>query len=130
VSVFLAGATSESMNQEITVRVYDVIDSPLAVSSNDGQKVYDKIAPLVREGRAVCLSFEKVETIIPAFLNAAVGQLYEEFVEEKIGKFFKASDMSPEDLILLNHVVDSAKRYFANRKEFDQAWKGRDGRWR
>jgi hypothetical protein len=31
--------------------------------------------------------------------------------------------MSPEDLALLKRVVDNAKLYFKNRKEFDQAWK-------
>ncbi len=44
-------------DNEIVIRVFDVIDSPLAVSSNDGQAVYDKIAPLIRQGRKVRLSF-------------------------------------------------------------------------
>ncbi len=68
------------------------------MSSDDGQKVHDKIAPLLREGRKVSLSFDRIETIISAFLNAAIGQLYGEFPEEKIRELFSVKDMSPEDL--------------------------------
>jgi hypothetical protein len=113
----------ETASQEIIVRAFDVIGSPLGVSSDDGQKVHDKIAPLLREGRKVSLSFDRIETIISAFLNAAIGQLYGEFPEEKIRELFNVRDMAQEDLALLKRVVDNAKLYFANRKEFDQAWK-------
>ena len=117
----------EIASQEIIVRASDVIGSPLGVSSDDGQKVHDKIAPLLREGRRVSLSFDRIETIISAFLNAAIGQLYGEFPEEKIRELFNVRDMAQEDLALLKRVVDNAKLYFANRKEFDQAWKEETG---
>ena len=117
----------ETASQEIIVRAFDVIGSPLGVSSDDGQKVHDKIAPLLREGRKVSLSFDRIETIISAFLNAAIGQLYGEFPEEKIRDLFNVRDMAEEDLALLKRVVDNAKLYFANRKEFDQAWKEETG---
>lgn len=117
----------ETASQEIIVRAFDVIGSPLGVSSDDGQKVHDKVAPLLREGRRVSLSFDRIETIISAFLNAAIGQLYGEFPEGKIREFFNVRDMAQEDLALLKRVVDNAKLYFANRKEFDQAWKEEAG---
>jgi hypothetical protein len=114
----------EVMNKEIVVRVVDVIGTSLAVSSDDGQKVFDKVAPLLRQGQKVRLSFDKIETVISAFLNAAIGQLYGEFPEDQIRESFGVpKDMSPEDLALLKRVVDNAKLYFKNRKEFDQAWK-------
>jgi STAS-like domain of unknown function (DUF4325) len=117
----------EIASQEIIVRAFDVIGSPLGVSSDDGQKVHDKIAPLLREGRRVSLSFDRIETIISAFLNAAIGQLYGEFPEEKIRELVNVRDMAQEDLALLKRVIDNAKLYFANRKEFDQAWKEETG---
>jgi len=82
---------------------------------------------LLREGRKVSLSFDRIETIISAFLNAAIGQLYGELPEEKIRELFNVRDMAQEDLALLKRVVDNAKLYFANRKEFDQAWKEETG---
>ena len=111
------------MPEQITVRVFDAIGSSLAVSADDGQTVHDKIAPLLREGRHVVLSFDGINTLISAFLNGAVGQLYGEFSEEKIRELFSVADMAQEDLALLKRVVDNAKRYFANRPDFDAAWK-------
>lgn len=119
---------SETATQEIIVRAFDVIGSSLGVSSDDGQKVHDKIAPLLRDGCRVSLSFDQIDTIISAFLNAAVGQLYGEFSEEKIRELFTVRDISPEDLALLKRVVDNAKLYFKNRTQFDQAWQEELGR--
>lgn len=114
---------TEITNNETVIRVFDLIDSPLAVSSDDGQKVYDTIAPLLRQGRKVQLSFDRIETIISAFLNAAIGQLYGELSEDVVRALFSVRGMSSEDLVLLKHVVDNAKLYFSHRKEFDQAWR-------
>jgi len=111
------------MPKEITVRVFDIVGSSLAVSADDGQTVHDKFAPLLREGRHVVLSFDGIRTLISAFLNAAVGQLYGEFSEERIRELLSVTDMAQEDLALLKRVVDNAKRYFANRPAFDEAWK-------
>lgn len=111
------------MSKEIIVRVFDVVGGPLCVSADDGQAVHDKIVPLLRGGHNVAVSFEKVETLISAFLNAAIGQLYGEFPEDRIRSLLSVRDMSQEDLALLKRVVDNAKVYFQNRKQFDQAWK-------
>jgi len=111
------------MTDEIVVRVFDIVGSPLCVSADDGQAVHDKIAPLLRDNRKVVVSFERVETLISAFLNAAIGQLYGEFTEERIRELLSVRDMTSEDLTMLKRVVDNAKVYFKNRKQFDQAWK-------
>lgn len=118
---------AEVIKREVVVRVFDVIGTSLAVSSDDGQTVYEKIAPLLREDQKVRLSFDKIDTIISAFLNAAIGQLYGEFSEDKIRELFNVQEMSPEDRVLLKRVVDNAKLYFENRKEFDQAWRDEVG---
>jgi len=111
------------MADEIVVRVFDIVGGPLCVSADDGQTVHDKIAPLLRDNRKVVVSFERVETLISAFLNAAIGQLYGEFTEERIRELLSVRDMTSEDLTMLKRVVDNAKVYFKNRKQFDQAWK-------
>ena len=111
------------MADEIVVRVFDIVGSPLCVSADDGQTVHYKIAPLLRDNRKVVVSFERVETLMSAFLNAAIGQLYGEFPEERIRELLSVRDMTSEDLTMLKRVVDNAKVYFKNRKQFDQAWK-------
>ncbi len=111
------------MSKEVIVRVYDIVGGPLCVSAEDGQRVHDKIVPLLREGTKVALSFEQVETLISAFLNAAVGQFYGEFPEARIRGLLTVRDMDEDDMAILKRVVDNAKKYFAAPSKFDQAWK-------
>ena len=111
------------MKTPVIVRIFDIVGGPLCVSADDGQRVHDKIVPLLRDGQKVVLSFEQVETLISAFLNAAIGQLYGEFPEERIRELVSVRDMDEEDQAVLKRVVDNAKTYFKAPKEFDQAWK-------
>lgn len=111
------------MSDPIIVRVFDIVGGPLGVSAEDGQRVHDKIAPLLREGQKVALSFEQVQTIISAFLNAAIGQLYGEFPEDRIREQLSVSNLDADDVEVLKRVVENAKAYFKAPKKFDQAWK-------
>ena len=108
------------MSEPVIIRVFDVVGSPLCVSSADGQLVYDKLAPLVRDGRKVALSFAQVQTLISAFLNTAIGQLYGEFTEERVRELLSVRDMLPEDVALLKRVVENAKAYFRDPERFKQ----------
>jgi len=105
-----------------TIRIFDIVGG-LCVSSDDGQLVHDKIAELLRKKYKVIISFKDVDTLISAFLNAAIGQLYDEFSEEDIREYLSVENMNPEDMALLKRVIDNAKIYFKNRKQFDEAWK-------
>ena len=111
------------MSDLITVRVFDIVGGPLGVSADDGQRVFDRISPLLREGKKLSLSFEQIETLISSFLNAAIGQLYGKFPEEKIRELLSVRDMDAEDLTMLKRVVENAKVYFKDPKRFDKAWK-------
>jgi hypothetical protein len=109
------------MADPIVIRVLDITGNNLAVSAEDGQIVHDKLAPVLREGQSLRLSFQGVDTVISAFLNAAIGQLYGEFSEEKIRENFSVTDMAKEDLPLLKRVVDNAKTYFRDPERFRKA---------
>ena len=111
------------MSEPIVVRVFDIVGGPLGVSADDGQRVYDKIALLLSEGKKVSLSFEQVETMISSFLNAAIGQLYGKFPEDRIRELLSVRDMDEEDIVVLKRVVENAKAYFKDPKRFDAAWK-------
>ena len=111
------------MKSPLIARISTIVGSPLCVSAEDGQRVHDEIAPMLEEGRKVKLSFERVETMISAFLNAAVGQLHGHMSEDRIRELLSVTDMKGEDAALLRRVVQNAKRYFANREKYDAAWK-------
>jgi hypothetical protein len=106
------------MSQNVAVSVFEVVGSPLCVASSDGQKVYDRVAVALREGKSVVLSFLNVAGLTSAFLNAAIGQLYGEFTEQQVRELLRVEEMSPDDLALLKRVVDTAKEYFKDPDRF------------
>ena len=94
--------------------------SPLCVATEDGQKVFDQIAPFLERGHSVELSFLNVEIMATAFLNAAIGQLYGQFEEEAINSLLIVRDLLPEDETLLAWVKESSKRYFEDPDRYDR----------
>ena len=109
------------MPTDIRISMFEVVGSPLCVASSDGQKVYDQLAVALKADRNVLLSFHNVTALIAAFLNAAIGQLYGTFSEEKIRSLLKVEDAEKDDLALLKRVVDNAKLYFRDPKRYNQA---------
>lgn len=102
------------MSENIAVKVFEVVGSKLCVASSDGQKVHDQIAATLNAGKQLQLSFANVESLTSAFLNAAIGQLYAKFSEQKIRASLSVSNMTPDDVELLKRVVEAAKQYFKN----------------
>lgn len=108
------------MRRSVFISVYEVVGSHLSVASNDGQKVYDRLETALQEDKSVTLSFHNVSTLTSAFLNAAIGQLYGSFSEEKIRELLQVEDMDSDDLELLKRVVDTAKLYFKDPQRFER----------
>lgn len=109
------------MQKELTVSIFQTVGSALCVASGDGQKVYERLAASLQQGKSVSLSFYNVSILTSAFLNAAIGQLYGKFSEEQIRSLLKVQDIQPDDLALLKRVIETAKQYFKNPQRFDQA---------
>ncbi len=110
------------MNDQIKLKVADLIGSTLCISAEDGQKVFGKVEQLVKGGKQVTISFENVTMLISLFMNVAIGQLYGSFSEETIRAQLKVEGLSPDDMELLKRVVDNAKKYYSNKKSYDNAW--------
>ena len=103
----------------IKINIAEVIGTGVCVATTDGQKVHDAIAVRLRAGDSVQISFSGVTSIITAFLNAAIGQLYGEFKEQEIVAKISMIDAKPDDLEKVNRVAAGAKLYFKDREKFE-----------
>lgn len=110
------------MDDRITIKVADLIGSPLCISAEDGQKIFEKVESLLKDGKRVNISFDRVTMLVSLFLNVAIGQLYGSFGEQEIRSLVQVEGLSGDDMELLKRVVDNAKRYYANPKGYDAAW--------
>ncbi len=111
---------------KVTIRVADIVGGSLCISAEDGQKVFEKIKQLFENDQKVVVSFDKVTMLISLFLNAAIGQLYGSFSEEKVKTSLEVTGLAAEDIEILKKVVDNAKKYYANRAGYDAAWDNDD----
>lgn len=100
--------------KEITLNIKNIIGDSFAVEAEDGQKVFERIVKAIDQDSNVRLSFLNIEMTTTAFLNSAVGQLYDRYAEERIRKHFKVADTSKADEISLKRVVETAKQYYSN----------------
>ena len=107
--------------ETIQLFVLDETGSPLCVASGDGQALYERIARELDRGRRTVLSFRNVNTLTPAFLNAAIGQLYGHFEDDHLRTLFTVEEITPDDRALLNRVIDTAKLYYRDKVAFTQA---------
>ena len=98
--------------ERVKVRIIETAGSNCCVAACDGQKVHDRIADDFRKNRKVELSFAETDELTPAFLNAAVGQLYGTFPAELIEKTLSFTDLDPEDEAVIKRVMERAKSYF------------------
>ena len=98
----------ETKKQHLIVK--NIIDSDLAVSSDDGKKVYQ-----------VELDFQGITIVITAFLNMAIGKLYQDFNGDFLNLHLKLVNVDDKDKALFKMVATYAKEYFANQEAFEQA---------
>lgn len=103
--------------------IKDLLKSPYAVSTDEGEKIFDKINAHFKDKEIVKVDFDGIDLIVSTFLNAAIGQLYGTYPVDFIQTNLSVVNMSNEDLDMLKKVTDRAKQYFKDKKSFEQASK-------
>ena len=105
----------------VKTSISSIVGGGICVAASDGQRVHKSIYDAIINGNRVEISFFGVTRMTTAFLNAAVGQLYGEFDEDKIKKHL-APPVDYEDWHLrrLKMVVDRAKVYFSDRAAVEE----------
>lgn len=103
------------------ILVSKIIDGNVAVSTDDGNLVYQELNKAIENGKTVELDFNEIEIMTTAFLNAAIGQLYSIYNSDKLNASLKLVNVAEDDKILFKLVVDRAKEYFADKKSFEDS---------
>lgn len=100
--------------------VVEVIHSPYAVSSEDGDVLFELLCNSIKNNQKTRVSFSKVKSITSAFLNSAIGKLYNHFSDEEIDKVVEfVIKESWMELIVL--VRNNAKEKLQNPEEYKKS---------
>ena len=99
------------MSEPIIIRVADLVGGPRAVDAADGEKVFEKILPVIQGGRKVQLSFDGISMVITAFLNTAIGKLYGVLPEEQVDEMIEVRNLLPAFQPSLEKSIEWSKAY-------------------
>lgn len=102
--------------------IKDIINSELAVSTENGNKVFEIVDSYLQQKEKVELDFAGITIMITAFLNAAIGSLYskKEYTGEFLNEYLKLENVEKDDRALFKDVIQRAKEYFANKESFEK----------
>ena len=98
------------------MKVKDVIKSDLAVSTEDGDVVCDKISTLLETKNKAVVDFADLDLITTAFLNNAIGKLYSRFNSDTLNKYLQITHVKETDIKLLMKVIEQASEKFEGSK--------------
>jgi len=106
----------------VYLKVRDLIGTNLAVSTENGEKVYNEVEKSLNKGEEVTLDFEDINIIITAFLNAAIGSLFknQKYSQQFLNKNVYLKNVDTSDNKLFEEVIQRAKEYFANKDFMDK----------
>lgn len=111
------------MNEPIPITIADLIGKPRAIAAADGEMVFKEIYPLLKSGTPVVLSFAGIRMVITAFLNAAIGKLYNDLPEEEIERLLEVIDLEEAFQPALAHARTWSKAYYADPESLDRSIK-------
>lgn len=102
------------------INVHNIIQRDIAVSAEEGNKIYQRIIELFSQHETIILDFKGITLLTTAFLNAAIGQLYKTYTSEELNQRLKLQNVSQDDLLRFKTVIERAKEYFKDPKSFQE----------
>lgn len=106
---------------EVTLKIVDLAGTPFCIALEDGEKVMNAIAEQLKLGNHIVLDFAEIELLTSSFLNAAIGDLYEDFTEEEIRDHLRLVNVTKDDRCLIQYVISNAKLFYSKKHQGDAA---------
>lgn len=100
------------MQQTVTIKVQEIINSQNAVTPASGDLLYDKILKNLEGGVETIIDFSGIRYLNTAFLNSAIGQLYATYEREQLNHYLHVINLNDSDLIIFKKVTNRARDFF------------------
>jgi len=101
-----------------SVSVRDIVGSEFCVSSNSGKRVYNTVKSAISQGKKVRLSFENIKSLSAAFLDSAIGQLYNGEVQGNVDEKLSFENISPGRKLIVDRAIREAKEYYSDPERY------------
>lgn len=103
--------------------IAELIQSPSALTREQGKIVYNAIISLLSNGDKVVLDFSDIESIITPFLNVSIGKLYESYSSEQLQNLLELTNIPSGTSSKFQTVINNAKFYYKDKDNFNKVVK-------
>lgn len=104
------------------LKISSIIRGRHWIDPNEGSKILHLSKAALLEGRGIVLDFSDKDLVITAFLNAAIGPLYDGSLSKEQLSLLSFTNTSADDDSLIRRVIDNAIVYYSNKSQIDDAW--------
>jgi STAS-like domain of unknown function (DUF4325) len=84
------------------------------ITLDDGDTLYNTIAPLLSDGFSITLDFQNVTIFASPFFNASIGRLFATFSEDFLKTNLNRINLSSAGQGTLHRVIENAKVYYGS----------------
>ncbi|HEI6905126.1 TPA: STAS-like domain-containing protein [Yersinia enterocolitica] len=81
------------------------------ILKDDGQRVFDKIQPILKKGEDVHLDFTDVKLYASPFFNYSIGQLFSDLTEIEIRKRLHIEGLDRVSASIIERVIENAIKF-------------------
>lgn len=105
------------------INIAAIIGGNIAVSTSDGEIVFSNLSKQLNEKEKISLDFANISILTTAFLNAAIGQLYNgnNYPTNFLNEHLKIINVRDIDKPLFSLVITRAKEYYQNKKNLEES---------
>jgi hypothetical protein len=87
-----------------------------AISMQSGSYLYEVLSTsILKKGESIELDFSGVELFASPFFNSSIGLLLKDINIDALQEMLKVTNLSKVGLQLLNHVIENAIKFYANK---------------
>ena len=102
------------------INIFDLVGRKAAVSTEDGERLFETISVFLEKDFEVVLDFANIEMLITTFLNTAIGQLYSKYDSPFLKEHLSVSGLQPEDRERMIKTIERAKEYFEDKDNLEK----------
>lgn len=99
------------------IKVNEVVGSNIAISTEKGEMLLKTIKKALELDEVVTVNFEGISDLTTAFLNIAIGHLYNDYSGGDLNKRLRVKCLDDLDMYLVSQVIDRVKM---NKKKEDE----------
>ncbi|MCX3308053.1 DUF4325 domain-containing protein [Pantoea eucalypti] len=87
---------------------------PRCILKDDGQKLFDMVAPHINDREQVTLDFSNVKMFASPFFNFSIGQLLNAFPQSDLSGLLHLENLDPVGHSIVDRVVENVSRFNSN----------------